>query len=119
MFSFNPAPKPNHKRRIPKRRERGRIKPETYAKVFERDKGKCVLCGRIDGLEAHHVIYRSQLGKGTEDNIVMLCFQCHHRAHTEPKKYKPKLFDYLKKFYPGGTDDEKWEKAEFEGSEEA
>jgi 5-methylcytosine-specific restriction endonuclease McrA len=97
----------NHKRRTPKRAERGRIKPETYKKVFDRDGGKCVLCGLSGALECHHVVYRSQLGKGTENNLVMLCVRCHDKAHEEPKKYKPLLGDYLKKLYPGGMHDEK------------
>lgn len=39
------------------------------------------LCGKAGPLEAHHVIHRSQLGKDTPDNIVMICPDCHRRHH--------------------------------------
>lgn len=99
MFSYNPVPKPSHKRRTPKRKERGRIKPATYAKVLERDQGKCVLCGRTDGLQCHHHVYRSQLGKGTEDNLVMLCIRCHELAHGQ-KAMRERIGEYLRRLYP-------------------
>jgi 5-methylcytosine-specific restriction endonuclease McrA len=98
-MTFNPVPKPKHRRRVPKRKERGRIKPATYAKVIERDNGQCVLCGRADGLQCHHHVYRSQLGKGTEDNLVMLCIRCHELAHSQ-KAVRERIGEYLKQFYP-------------------
>ncbi|WP_353057215.1 HNH endonuclease [Brevibacillus sp. MER 51] len=99
MMPFNPAPKPVHKRRTPKRKEQGRIKPQTYAKVFERDNGQCILCTRGDGLQCHRHVYRSQLGKGTEDNLVMLCLSCHELAHSS-KVVRDRIGEYLKGLYP-------------------
>ncbi|WP_173611626.1 HNH endonuclease [Brevibacillus sp. M2.1A] len=100
MFNqVNAAPKPDHKRRAPKRKEQGRIKPQTYAKVFERDNGQCILCARGDSLQCHHHVYRSQLGKGTEDNLVMLCVSCHELAHSS-KVVRERIGEYLKGLYP-------------------
>ncbi|WP_425341301.1 HNH endonuclease [Brevibacillus borstelensis] len=93
------APKPSYKRRTPKRRERGRIKPKTYTRVFDRDNGQCILCGRGDTLQCHHHVYRSQLGKGTEDNLVMLCVRCHELAHSS-KETRERIGMYLKNLYP-------------------
>lgn len=98
MFGYNPVPKPDHKRRSSKRKERGRIKPETYHKVYERDGGMCILCGRGDSLQCHHHVYRSQLGKGTEDNLVMLCVRCHELAHSQ-KAVRERIGEYLKRLY--------------------
>ena len=41
--------------------------------VYERDGGRCILCGRNNGEPVAHVIRRSQGGKGIEQNIVTLC----------------------------------------------
>lgn len=115
MFGFNPSPKPDKsKRRVPKRRERGRIKPETYRRVFERDGGECVLCGTTFRLEAHHVRYRSQGGSGEEHNLALLCGPatqsgtCHWKAHTF-KDVRLWLEDRMKSLYPSewGVIDEK------------
>ncbi|MBG9944654.1 HNH endonuclease [Brevibacillus formosus] len=98
-MQFNPVPKPAHKRRAPKRKEQGRIKPQTYSKVFERDNGQCILCGRGDSLQCHHSTYRSQGGKGTEDNLVMLCVSCHELAHSS-KVVRYRIGEYLRNLYP-------------------
>lgn len=90
------VPKAKRKRRVKKRKERGRIKPETYRKVFERDNGQCVLCGRADSLQCHHHVYRSQLGEGTENNLVMLCIRCHELAHSS-KATRERIGEYLQK----------------------
>lgn len=83
MNGFNPVPKPQHKRRVPKRVDRGKFSPKTIKQIFERDHYQCVRCGS-HYLEKvpHHVIYRSQLGKGTKRNGVSICISCHQEAHT-------------------------------------
>lgn len=106
MMPFHPYPKSEqarHKRRAPKRKEKGRIKPQTYRAVFDRDGGKCVLCGRTDGLEMHHVIYRSRGGTGEEHNLVLLCKQDHMAAHRS-REIRKQLEEHMKRLYP-----DKWE----------
>lgn len=101
MFKYAPYSKSQqlkHNRRTPKRKERGRIKSQTYAKVIERDKHECILCGSGHNLQCHHHIYRSRGGTGTEDNLVMLCVGCHHLAHSS-KAIREKIGVYLKGFY--------------------
>ena len=47
-----------------------------------RDGYKCQHCKkRHVRLEAHHVVFRSQGGKDTLDNLLTLCDQCHHHLH--------------------------------------
>lgn len=48
--------------------------------VCERDGRACVLCGGC-GAHIHHIVFRSQGGKDTADNLVTLCGGCHERAH--------------------------------------
>ncbi|WP_327933260.1 HNH endonuclease [Brevibacillus centrosporus] len=114
MFGdLNAVPKPKHARRTPKRKERGRVKPATYRRVFDRDGGKCVLCGTTRGLEAHHVRYRSRGGTGEEHNLAMVCgpathsATCHAKAHSS-KQVRAQLEEYMRVLYPSkwGTHDE-------------
>jgi hypothetical protein len=47
-----------------------------------RDKYKCVNCNKKTGkLHAHHIVFRSQGGKDTIDNLVTLCEGCHKKVH--------------------------------------
>lgn len=49
------------------------------ADIWERDRW-CVICGDR-GRDIHHVVYRSHGGKDTEDNLVLLCRDCHSHLH--------------------------------------
>ena len=85
--------------------------------VFARDDGKCVLCGSIRGVPDAHVIPRSRMGRGIEQNIVTLCPEC-HRAYdqgqniekfgkgTTRESLQCYLIAYLKQFYPNWTKEE-------------
>lgn len=55
------------------------------AKIFERDSYSCVRCGTRRGLERtpHHVIFKSQGGKGDKRNGATVCMECHRLAHTK------------------------------------
>lgn len=77
------------------------ISPEVKKAVYERDGGRCVLCGRT-GFPNAHFIPRSQSGRGIEENVVTLCIECHNRydngafrAQTEAE-----LEAYLRGLYP-------------------
>lgn len=48
--------------------------------VYERDGGRCVLCGAIAS-DVHHIVFRSQMGTNAADNLVCLCRECHAIAH--------------------------------------
>ncbi|UYL93884.1 HNH endonuclease [Geobacillus phage vB_GthS_PK2.1] len=78
----NAVPKPNHKRRTPKRKSRGEFSQETIRAIWERDGYRCVKCGSYH-LEKvpHHVIYKSQGGRGTKRNGATVCRGCHDWAH--------------------------------------
>lgn len=78
---FNPVPKPVHKRRIPKRGERGKFDAKTRQKIWERDQGLCQQCFRR-GEAIHHVMPKSSgKGRGVFTNGLVLCNDCHTEIH--------------------------------------
>lgn len=84
-----------------KKTDRIRLTDKGYKKVCamvdERDGGRCILCGRPWGLHHHHVKFRSALGSDTEDNLVLLCFECHQiYAHGKKERaYRDMFLEYL------------------------
>ena len=64
-----------------RKREDEKLLRQNRPKVLERDNYSCVLCGGHYGIEIHHIVFRSQLGKSTMDNLACLCLQCHSEAH--------------------------------------
>lgn len=67
------------------------------ARVHERDRGLCLICGSPAG-HTHHILYRSQGGKHTEANLASLCGVCHDRVHTEgPAVWREELFELVRR----------------------
>jgi hypothetical protein len=50
--------------------------------VFEEAGYQCAFCGHRDGLNltVHHIKHERDEGKATYDNLIALCFNCHHRV---------------------------------------
>lgn len=69
--------------------------------VYERDGGRCVLCG-APGDPVAHYISRAQGGLGIEQNVLTLCCRCHREYDQGPNRraIKSQLADYLKSRYP-------------------
>lgn len=62
------------------------------AAVRVRDGQRCRMCGG-NGQEVHHIRFRSQGGTDTEDNLILLCNECHHvHAHGELSRYWRQVF---------------------------
>lgn len=59
----------------------------TMTKLTEREKAllrddfKCRVCGNDFGVQAHHVVFKSQQGEDSVDNYVSLCYICHELLH--------------------------------------
>ena len=87
-----------------KKHKKEQVSKDTYTKVYEACKGKCVLCGVADNpykrLQMHHILGR---GKGLTDNYkycVMLCMECHiSKVHGNLKYYRPILLEIAKELY--------------------
>ena len=84
------------------------IPNEVKRKVYMRDGGKCVVCGK-PGLPNAHYIRRSQGGLGIEENVVTLCPECHHDYDNGFKREEigAWLSEYLDKWYPDFPDEKR------------
>jgi 5-methylcytosine-specific restriction endonuclease McrA len=72
---YNNPRKLRKKKKQQSRRSRF-ISSAVKQKVWERDKGKCVLCGSTIDLEYDHDIPFSKGGSNSEENIRLLCRRC-------------------------------------------
>ncbi len=54
---------------------------ELRRRVLERDGWRCQRCGRRDRLEVHHLEHRSRGGRDANDNLIVLCRECHELIH--------------------------------------
>lgn len=80
----NPLKKEIHRDRlIPLKQQRGRITTAEYNEAARRIGYECYVCGCQTNLEAHHVKFRSNSGRGTFRNIRFLCNE-HHRGDYSP-----------------------------------
>ena len=71
--------------------------------VWERDFGRCVLCGSINAGPHCHYIRRSQGGLGIPENIWTGCQRCHAAFDNEGADgpLHKQMQDYLRTLYPG------------------
>lgn len=94
------------KRRSSKRAMACDISPDTRYKVWKRDDGCCVWCGRRGGyvFPEAHFIPRSKGGLGIPENILTLCRPCHDMFDNGDRRQKALMRDYFreyfKRFYP-------------------
>lgn len=84
------------------------ISPATKRTVWERDGGRCVLCGTVHAAPCAHIIPRSLGGMGIETNIVTLCERCHREYDqgAERKRIRAILERYMRQHYPQWTEEE-------------
>ncbi len=79
------------------------IPKKVKEKVYERDNGCCILCGR-PGNPWCHFISRQRGGLGIEENICTLCTECHYQYDFGDKKTQESiryvLKEYLAEKYP-------------------
>lgn len=83
------------------------IPQEVKARVFSRDEGRCVWCGRSGAyvLPEAHYIPRRKGGKGIEENILTLCrLTCHKQYDLGDRDRRENMRlhfrEYLKSKYP-------------------
>lgn len=85
------------------------ISPNVKKAVYERDMGRCVLCGRYaqPSWACAHYIARSQGGLGIEENILTLCPACHLAYDEGPDRQRLKavLSEYLSGCYDEWSED--------------
>lgn len=80
------------------------IPMQVKQKVFERDNGRCVICGNSYNVMPNaHILSRAKGGLGIETNIITLCTlmtenKCHHRFDNGTKKEKEKMLKIITKY---------------------
>jgi 5-methylcytosine-specific restriction endonuclease McrA len=47
--------------------------------IMQRDGGRCRGCGGDQFLEMHHIVPVLEFGSNDDDNLLILCRECHHR----------------------------------------
>jgi hypothetical protein len=99
-----------------KRSKACNIPQSVKERVFERDNGRCIICGK-PGIPNAHYIRRSQGGLGIEQNVVTLCLACHNAYDNGfcRESFGTKIHDYLEyKYYPNWKEEDlvynKWRK---------
>ncbi len=75
-----------------KRAAEARAMLACYREVDRRDLGRCRVCRKrghwgatslLDKLHRHHMVYRSQGGEDTPENVLSVCAGCHAAIHVE------------------------------------
>lgn len=99
------------KNRSGKRAKACDIPQRVKDQVWERDSGRCVVCGcRVNVMPNAHVVSRADGGLGIDENIVTLCTdftvnQCHRKydsgSAAERAEIGKRIESYLKRKYPG------------------
>ncbi len=69
--------------------------------VWERDGGRCIICGTANAMPNSHYIKRSQGGLGIEENVTTMCIRCHDDYDGKKRaELKPYVRAYLMSKYP-------------------
>ncbi|NCC19095.1 MAG: HNH endonuclease [Bacteroidia bacterium] len=70
--------------------------------VWNRDRGRCVVCSDPNAMPNAHFISRAHGGQGIEQNIVTLCRKCHHEFDNgiDREYYRERIEKYLLGKYP-------------------
>ena len=80
------------------------ISQRVKARVFERDEGRCIICGATGWgvFPNSHVVKRSHGGLGIEENITTMCVRCHDLFDgTARRSMVPHVECYMKRKYVG------------------
>lgn len=77
--------------------------------VWERDGGKCVVCGYYPASPCCHILSRAHQGKGIETNIVCLC-NAHHFQYDNGTKEQRDDIDQIICRYMKGIYGDEWRK---------
>lgn len=78
----NPYPKAVQLARGERRYTRKIASPKQWQAIINAKQGTCRVCNTREGTMSHHLVFRSDFGDDTPDNIVPLCDQCHAKVHA-------------------------------------
>ena len=73
------------------------IIPKKYRQaVYRRSECRCEICGSTKGCQIHHIVKRRHRIH-TPENLILLCWDCHHGTYGVHGKYGKQLDLKLKK----------------------
>lgn len=77
--------------------------------MLSRDGYVCILCGSSYGLTPAHYIGRGRGGLGIIENGACICVECHMKLDqsAEGPILKERFKNYLDRFYPNFTDEQR------------
>ena len=84
---FDPAWEPYFEKRLDVKMERSLVGRRRLLELWVEQRGLCAHCGhkitKLTGWHSHHIIWRSQGGRDTADNRVLLHPTCHDQIHHQ------------------------------------
>src|SRR5690606_7211647 len=64
--------------------------PRLRESVMRKDSNRCRACRSRNGLDVHHIYYKSQGGPHEASNLITLCKECHIPiVHADKKRFQP------------------------------
>lgn len=60
------------------------LRSDAAVKAYKRLHSRCEHCGSRRGLQVHHLKTRGSGGGDEANNLMVLCLECHHKAHNQP-----------------------------------
>jgi len=79
------------------------ISKKTKDVVWERDGGKCIVCGYYPANPCCHIVSRAHQGKGVETNLCTLCNDCHRLYDNSSRDIHDRMdkiiVKYMKSLY--------------------
>ncbi len=79
------------------------VAPSVVRRVFAEHRGRCCLCRTLidplssdplsftENLEKHHLVFVSEGGDSTFENLILVCPTCHARVHAHPDSHPVEL----------------------------
>lgn len=90
-------PKPNHKRRVPKQKQRNDFNPKVRKQIMNDQNNTCQSCGN-KATQIHHVMPRGRSGRGVYTNGMAICNRCHTNIHKDNTLLDYWIFTYKQKY---------------------
>lgn len=87
------------------------LNKQVREEILNTSRKRCCLSGHIididdyvndlteSTLDKHHIIYISEDGDNSEDNIIMVCSNCHRKIHARPELYPKESLKEAKKHW--------------------
>jgi len=76
---------------------RGQSQQCAHNRIVAKRESKCEKCGYVGSVEIHHILAFVDGGLHSDDNLILLCYECHQKAHGNKLGHKGRKFAELVK----------------------